>query len=78
MASRLPFAAPMLALCSVVKLHMPVLPLGGERSFGPVMAQVMRFVASNVEEGIVPGSGYWVMEENPRATIALVSAFLAR
>jgi pimeloyl-ACP methyl ester carboxylesterase len=27
-------------------------------------------------EGIVPNSGHWVMEENPEATIALVSGFL--
>ena len=34
--------------------------------------------ATNVEEGIIPNSGHWVMEENPRATVAMVTAFLAR
>jgi len=36
----------------------------------------MRFAASKVEEGIIPGSGHWIMEENPKATVALVRAFL--
>ena len=51
------------------KLKMPVLAVGGEKSFGPTMATVMRFAASNVQEGIVPDSGHWIMEENPAATI---------
>ena len=59
------------------KLTMPVLALGGEKSFGQTMAVVMGFVASDVQGGVVPGSGHWVMEENPDATVALVRAFLA-
>jgi pimeloyl-ACP methyl ester carboxylesterase len=60
------------------KLEMPVLALGGEKSFGLTMAAVVRFAAANVEEGVVPDSGHWVMEENPKATVALVHAFLDR
>jgi pimeloyl-ACP methyl ester carboxylesterase len=58
------------------KLSLPVLALGGEKSFGPMMATVMRFAASNVTQGIVPDSGHWIMEENPNATIGLVRGFL--
>jgi pimeloyl-ACP methyl ester carboxylesterase len=58
------------------KLPMPVLALGGEKSFGPMMATVMRFAATNVTEGVVPGSGHWIMEENPQATVKLVRDFL--
>jgi len=58
------------------KLTMPVLALGGEKSFGPMMATVMRFAASNVTEGVVPDSGHWIMEENPKATVRLVRGFL--
>jgi pimeloyl-ACP methyl ester carboxylesterase len=58
------------------KLTMPVLALGGEKSFGPMMALVMRSAADNVTEGVVPASGHWIMEENPKATIALVRPFL--
>ena len=59
------------------KLKMPVLALGGEKSFGPTMAVVMRACADNVKEGIVPASVHWIMEENPNATIALIKPFLA-
>jgi pimeloyl-ACP methyl ester carboxylesterase len=58
------------------KLQMPVLAIGGEKSFGPEMAVVMRAAASNVQEAVVPRSGHWTMEENPSATITLVSDFL--
>ena len=58
------------------KLEMPVLALGGEKSFGLTMAAIMRFAATNVEEGVIPDCGHWIMEENPTATIALVRAFL--
>jgi pimeloyl-ACP methyl ester carboxylesterase len=64
------------ALLASGKLAMPVLALGGEKSFGSTMAVVMRFAASNVREGIVPDSGHWIMEENPAATVRLVRAFL--
>lgn len=63
-------------LASKGKLAMPVLALGGEKSFGDQMAVVMRGGASNVTGGIVPGSGHWIMEENPTATVKLVRDFL--
>jgi len=65
-------------LASGGRLKMPVLAIGGEKSFGPMMATVMRAAADNVTEGIVPGSGHWIMEENPQATTAIVRAFLSR
>jgi pimeloyl-ACP methyl ester carboxylesterase len=66
------------AFLAAGKLTMPVLAVGGEKSFGPTMAVFMRAAATDVEEAIVPGSGHWVMEENPAATIALVTEFLSR
>ncbi len=60
------------------RLKMPVLALGGEKSFGLTMAVVMRAAADNVTEGVVPDSGHWIMEENPAATTRIVGAFLAR
>ena len=57
-------------------LAMPVLAVGGEKSFGPMMATVMRAAATNVQAAVVPNSGHWVMEENPAATIKLVEDFL--
>ena len=58
------------------KLPMPVLAVGGEQSFGTMMATVMRFAASDVQEAIVPDAGHWIMEENPQGTIQLVRGFL--
>ena len=58
------------------KLTMPVLAIGGEKSFGAGMAAVMRAAASDVTEGVIPDSGHWIMEENPVATVAMVRAFL--
>jgi pimeloyl-ACP methyl ester carboxylesterase len=60
------------------KLSLPVLAIGAEKSFGPGMADDMRFVAGNVTVGIVADSGHWIMEENPQATIKLVAEFLAK
>jgi pimeloyl-ACP methyl ester carboxylesterase len=58
------------------KLLMPVLAVGGEKSFGATEAVVMRNVATRVSEAVVPGAGHWLMEENPTATIALIQDFL--
>jgi len=58
------------------KLGMPVLAVGGEKSFGSKMAEIMRFAATDVREAVIPDSGHWIMEENPTATIALVRDFL--
>jgi pimeloyl-ACP methyl ester carboxylesterase len=66
------------AFVAAGKLAMPVLAIGGEKSFGPMMATVMRAAASNVTQGVVPNSGHWVMEENPDATIKMVMEFLAK
>jgi pimeloyl-ACP methyl ester carboxylesterase len=59
------------------KLTMPVLALGGEKSFGTAQADTLRFVATNVTMGIIPGSGHWIMDENPKATTALIVNFLS-
>jgi pimeloyl-ACP methyl ester carboxylesterase len=57
-------------------LIMPVLAMGGEKSFGPMMATVMRFAATNVQQAVIPHSGHWLMEENPADTIKLLKDFL--
>ncbi len=59
-----------------VKLTMPVLAVGGEKSFGALQAVIMRHVAINVQEAVVPRSGHWLMEESPVYTVNLVRNFL--
>jgi pimeloyl-ACP methyl ester carboxylesterase len=58
------------------KLPMPILAIGGEKSFGPTMATVMRAAATNVTQAVVADSGHWLMEEQPKATVALIETFL--
>jgi pimeloyl-ACP methyl ester carboxylesterase len=59
------------------KLTMPVLAIGGEKSFGAAEAEVMRNAATNVTGVVVPKSGHWLMEEQPEATIATIRGFLS-
>ena len=65
-------------LAQLGKLKMPILALGAEKSFGDGEAVELRFVGSNITGGIIPNSGHWIMEENPQATIKLVSEFLRK
>jgi len=58
------------------KLTMPVMAVGGEKSFGPLQAVIMRHVATNVQEEVVTGSGHWLMEERPEYTVALIRKFI--
>ncbi len=60
------------------KLAMPVLALGGEKSYGANRATELKFVATNVSGGVIPNSGHWIMEENPDATTTLIVDFLEK
>jgi pimeloyl-ACP methyl ester carboxylesterase len=64
------------AVFEQTKLTMPVLAVGGEKSFGALQAEIMRHVAINVQEAVVPHSGHWLMEESPEYTVNLVRKFL--
>jgi pimeloyl-ACP methyl ester carboxylesterase len=57
-------------------LPMPVLAIGGQKSFGPMMATVAHAAATNVQGAVVSGSGHWLMEEQPQATVSLIVNFL--
>jgi len=57
-------------------LSMPVLAIGGDKSFGPEMALVAKAAFSNVQGVVIPNAGHWLMEENPEATITAVQAFI--
>jgi pimeloyl-ACP methyl ester carboxylesterase len=58
------------------KLSMPVLALGGDHSFGTQMADIMRVVATDVNQDVIANSGHWVMEEQPKQTTAKIVAFI--
>ena len=58
------------------KLTMPVLAMGGVKSLGALEPQFARAVATNVQTSVIPDSGHWLMDENPRATSAVLMRFL--
>ena len=58
------------------RLSMPVLAVGGQKSFGPTMAAVMRAAAGDVSEAVIPDAGHWLMEEQPDKTVSAVRTFL--
>ena len=60
------------------KLTMPVLAIGGEKSFGANEAVVMRNAATDVTELVVPGAGHWLIEEAPSTVITAVRGFLSK
>ena len=36
----------------------------------------MKQVATNVTSAVIPESGHWIMEENPKAAIATLTTFI--
>jgi pimeloyl-ACP methyl ester carboxylesterase len=59
------------------KLLMPVLALGGEKSFGRGMEclQSLQLVAENVRGGIVANCGHWLAEEQPEFLVGELMKF---
>jgi pimeloyl-ACP methyl ester carboxylesterase len=66
------------ALALKGKLAMPILAVGGDKSFGTTQADVMRFVATDVTPQVLANSGHWVMEEQPAAMTAMIRDFLVK
>jgi pimeloyl-ACP methyl ester carboxylesterase len=58
-----------------VKLQMPVLALGGEYSFGTAALDSMKSLATNVHGGVVPSSGHWIAEEQPKFLVEQLTKF---
>jgi len=50
---------------------MHILPFAGHHG-------LLRPRTPDVTGGIVPASGHWIMEENPDATVKLITGFLAK
>ena len=67
------------ALAERGKLAMPVLAIGGQASTtGPLMADMMREMATNVTELRVPNAAHWIAEENPKALVEGLQGFIER
>jgi pimeloyl-ACP methyl ester carboxylesterase len=69
-------AAQDFAELSRVKLTMPVLSIGGQKSLGDALGQQMRGVASDVTVIVLPDTGHWILEERPKETMDALVKFL--
>jgi pimeloyl-ACP methyl ester carboxylesterase len=57
-------------------LPMPMLVLAGERASGAFLIEQAKLVATNVNGVTVKGSGHWLMEEAPDATMTELVRFI--
>ena len=58
------------------KLPMPILAVGAEKSYATLMADYMRFVATDVTPAVIANSGHWIMEEQTAAAVKLIDGWL--
>jgi pimeloyl-ACP methyl ester carboxylesterase len=64
------------AQLSQIKLTMPVLSIGGEKSLGNELAAQMRLVAEHVTVVVLKDTGHWILEERPKETTEALVNFL--
>ncbi|MFE1834443.1 alpha/beta fold hydrolase [Streptomyces sviceus] len=57
-------------------LTMPVLAIGADGSLGSSVAKQVRRYATHVTPAVVPDSGHWIYEEQPKVTTDLLLRFL--
>ncbi len=60
------------------KLRMPILAIGGQKSFGGKIADQWRDYAVHVDGRVLKGSGHWVTEEKPQEVTAMLQSFLQK
>lgn len=66
------------AFLAAGKLTLPVLAIGGSASYGAGLAGIIGAAADHVDSATVAESGHWLMEEQPAATMQLITGFLAK
>jgi pimeloyl-ACP methyl ester carboxylesterase len=69
-------AADDFAQLSQTKLPMPVLSIGGQKANGALLADQIKIIATDSKMVVLPNTGHWVMEENPKQTIDALMSFL--
>jgi pimeloyl-ACP methyl ester carboxylesterase len=57
-------------------LTIPVLAMGGAKSFGGLETQFARALATNVQTSNIPDCGHWIEDECPAASNAILLRFL--
>jgi pimeloyl-ACP methyl ester carboxylesterase len=69
-------AAKVFAQLSQIKLTMPVLTIGGNKSLGEALGQQAKLVGTDVTVIVLKDTGHWVLEEQPKATTEALQKFL--
>ena len=59
-----------------VRLTIPVLSIGGEKSLGDALGQQAKLVAADATVIVLKGAGHWIMEERPAETMDALLKFL--
>ena len=60
------------------KLKMPILAIGGQRSFGSLIPDQWGEYAVNVQGRVLKGSGHFVTQERPKEVTAMLQSFLQK
>jgi pimeloyl-ACP methyl ester carboxylesterase len=60
------------------KLTMPVLAIGGDKSYEESLATEIKFVATDVTPLLIPDPGHWLMEEQPAETVAAIEQYIEK
>ena len=61
---------------STTKLPMPVLAIGGDKANGELLGNQMKLVSNDATVIVLKNTGHWLMEENPKETMAALMKFL--
>ena len=59
------------------RLTMPVMAIGGERSFGEHVGDAVRAVAPDAHSVVIPATDHFLAEESPDELLAALTPFLA-
>ena len=59
-----------------VRLTIPVLSIGGEKSLGDALGRQAKLVATDATVIVLKGAGHWIMEERPAETMDALLKFL--
>jgi pimeloyl-ACP methyl ester carboxylesterase len=73
-----PKTAVQFAHLASVKLPMPVLTIGGDKSLGTALAAQSKLVALRSTSLVLKDTGHWIMEERPSESTAALTSFLSR
>jgi pimeloyl-ACP methyl ester carboxylesterase len=60
------------------RLPMPVLAMGAEFAFGPLVADSFSQVGDDIRGVVAPDSGHWIAEENPAFLISCAKLFFGQ